>query len=68
MKMFVNAAILIVLSIIILTKEVSAQLSFDFMQAPITDTVQFNHEYDFIVIGAGSGRFDLFASKKVNLL
>lgn len=33
-----------------------AQFSFDFvMQSPIVDTVEFNSEYDFIVIGAGSG-------------
>lgn len=33
-----------------------AQLSFDFvMPSPIVDTVDFKSEYDFIVIGAGSG-------------
>lgn len=33
-----------------------AQFSFDFMmQSPIVDTVEFKNEYDFIVIGAGSG-------------
>lgn len=34
----------------------SAQLPFDFrMQSPIVDTIEFEREYDFIVIGAGSG-------------
>lgn len=33
----------------------SGQFSFDFMQTPIVDTVKFRREYDFIVIGAGSG-------------
>lgn len=34
----------------------SAQLPFDFrMQSPIVDTIEFESEYDFIVIGAGSG-------------
>lgn len=37
------------------TKLSSGQFSFDFMQMPITDTVKFRPEYDFIVIGAGSG-------------
>lgn len=33
-----------------------AQLPFDFvMQSPIIDTIEFESEYDFIVIGAGSG-------------
>lgn len=41
--------------IILWSKAASAQFSFEFMQAPIQDTVKFNHEYDFIVIGAGSG-------------
>lgn len=53
-KMFVNVVFLILPSIFCLA---SAQFSFDFMQAPITDTVKFNSEYDFIVIGAGSGWF-----------
>lgn len=33
----------------------SSQFLFDFMQTPIVDTVKFRREYDFIVIGAGSG-------------
>lgn len=45
----------IFLLIFLWSKNASAQFSFEFMQAPITDTVKFNHEYDFIVIGAGSG-------------
>lgn len=53
--MFVNFVFLVYLSIVCLFNGVCAQFSFDFMQAPISDTVKFNHEYDFIVIGAGSG-------------
>lgn len=35
---------------------VSAQFSFNFMRSsPIVDTVDFLDEYDFIIIGAGSG-------------
>lgn len=37
------------------TRFSSGQFSFDFMQTPIVDTVKFRREYDFIVIGAGSG-------------
>lgn len=37
-------------------KNVRAQLPFDFvMQSPVKDTIEFRSEYDFIVIGAGSG-------------
>lgn len=53
--MFVNTEFLIFLLIIYSTTETNGQFSFEFMQAPITDTVKFNHEYDFIIIGAGSG-------------
>lgn len=53
--MFVDSVFLICSLIIYTATETSAQFSFEFMQAPITDTVKFNHEYDFIVIGAGSG-------------
>lgn len=49
-KMFVNMILLIVF----LFNCVQAQFSFDL---PIADTVRFKHEYDFIVIGAGSGVF-----------
>lgn len=53
--MFVNFVFLVFLLIACLAKEAGAQFSFEFMQTPITDTVKFNHEYDFIIIGAGSG-------------
>lgn len=43
-----------VLFIVLLFNCVRAQLSFEL---PIEDTVKFNHEYDFIVIGAGSGLY-----------
>lgn len=37
-------------------RECCAQFPFDFvMQSPIVDTIEFAGEYDFIVIGAGSG-------------
>lgn len=48
-----------ILLIFVLFNGARGQLSFDFIQSPITDTVKFNHEYDFIVIGAGSGCFFL---------
>lgn len=32
-----------------LTRSSSGQISFDFMQSPISDTVKFRREYDFIV-------------------
>lgn len=47
-KMFVNS----VLSTVLLFNCVRAQISFDL---PIEDATKFHHEYDFIVIGAGSG-------------
>lgn len=48
--MFVYSVLLTVL----LFNYVRAQFPFDL---PIVDTVKFNHEYDFIVIGGGSGKF-----------
>lgn len=53
--MFVNSVYCVVIFSIVLINHAKAQFSFEFMQLPITDTVKFNHEYDFIVIGAGSG-------------
>lgn len=53
--MLVDFVFLVLLLISFMTKDVSAQFSFEFMQAPIADTVIFNQQYDFIVIGAGSG-------------
>lgn len=54
--MFVNTVFSLVLLILnLLARNGRAQFSFEFMQLPIADTVKFNHEYDFIVIGAGSG-------------
>lgn len=47
-KIVVNSKCWIFLLIFLWSKEASAQFSFDFMQTPITDTVKFNHEYDFI--------------------
>lgn len=46
--MLVNLVLLTVL----LFNCVRAQLSFDL---PIEDATKFHHEYDFVVIGAGSG-------------
>lgn len=54
-RMFVEPVSLVLLLLNLLAKNARAQFSFEFMQLPITDTVKFNHEYDFIVIGAGSG-------------
>lgn len=56
--MFVNFVFFVFLLIVCLAKDAGAQFSFpnfEFMQTPIADTVKFNHEYDFIIIGAGSG-------------
>lgn len=53
--MFANFKCCVVLLFIFSATYVGAQFSFDFMQAPISDTVKFNKEYDFIIIGAGSG-------------
>lgn len=64
MKMFVNFVFFLFLLIVGLAKEASAQFSFEFMQTPIADTVKFNHEYDFIIVGAGSGSpLNVFSSK-----
>lgn len=53
--MFVNSIALALLLFNFCANNVGAQLSFDFMQSPIIDTVKFNNEYDFIIVGAGSG-------------
>ena len=58
--MFVNFVVLVFLLVVCSAKDAGAQFSFEFMQAPITDTVKFNAEYDFIVIGAGSGASTIF--------
>lgn len=54
-KMLEISVYSVLLLIICSAKDARAQLSFEFMQLPIADTVKFNHEYDFILIGAGSG-------------
>lgn len=46
---------LLLLSLSLLIENVIGQFSFEFMQPPIADTVKFQNEYDFIIIGAGSG-------------
>lgn len=53
--MTVNLIILVLLTLDWFCSSINAQLLFDFMQPPIVDTVRFHSEYDFIVIGAGSG-------------
>lgn len=51
--MIVNLVVFSVLSSI--CARISSAQMFDFMmQSPIIDTVKFNSEYDFIIIGAGS--------------
>lgn len=67
--MIVNSVCWIFLAFFVWSKGASAQ--FDFMQTPITDTVKFNHEYDFIVIGAGSGQVNynyLICQKKDHVM
>lgn len=63
--MFVNFVVLVFSLVICLATDASAQFSFEFMQAPITDTVKFNEKYDYVVVGAGSGVSAIvcFASK-----
>lgn len=42
--------------VIVGIRKCDAQFPFDFiMKSPIVDTVEYKSEYDFIVIGAGSG-------------
>lgn len=58
--MLANFIVLVFSCIVCLAKEAGAQFSFEFIQAPIADTVKFNNEYDFIIIGAGSGYSTFF--------
>lgn len=53
--MSTNIVYSLVLWLSVLNENVKAQFSFEFMQLPIADTVKFRNEYDFIIIGAGSG-------------
>lgn len=39
----------------LLLGDVTSQFIFDYMPSSIPDTVNFNDEYDFIIVGAGSG-------------
>lgn len=53
--MIVNFVFLVFFLLINSEKWAIAQIMFDFESNLISDTVKFNQEYDFIIIGAGTG-------------
>lgn len=60
-----NPVVFVILLLNWFAESANAQFPFEFMQQRITDTVKFNHQYDFIVIGAGSGCLRLLMKKIV---